>query len=422
MQTGLTAFEHEVLAIGTGLAGPHLTPEEAERLCDLNDALPGLCSRSYHSIKLAQYCGLVNLGGRLLEILPKVGERRLQSESQQVLLRLLRNSSELPIRRDAPVGHSVQVVPLLEIFIEMFFDEIAQIIRQGLLRRYQEEEGDLVCVRGTIVLHRQFSALANRRDRVACHYDELTADNVWNRAAKVGLRLVYRSIRSLPLQRRWVELMAAFAEVEDIAPAALQLGSIVYDRQVLRYRPVVQWVELFRSLLSPELRGGRRQIPGLLLDMNRLFEKAVETRVDRLAAGAGWSLDPQASQHRRHLGASVEAPPRAAFEVRPDLLFLHRGTIVAIADAKWKRPERDRCGMIVPDRADIYQLLSYAAVYACKRLALIYPAQGDELFSAFDLPSLANGRPRITVLAMRVTCDELFVSGWDRWTDERLTN
>jgi len=297
----------------------------------------------------------------------------------------------------------------------MFFDEVGQIVRQGLLRRYQEEDDDLVCVRGTLVMHRQLSALANRTDRIACRYDELTADNVWNRALRVGLRLVYRWISSLFLQRRWVELMAGFAEVEEIAPGSLRLDTLVYDRQVQRYRAAIRWVELFQSLFAPELRAGQRRIPGLLLDMNRLFERSVETRLGRLAQNVGWSLDAQASQNRRHLGRSVEDDPMHVFALRPDFLFIQRMGVVGIADAKWKRPDRDSRGRIVPAQQDVYQILSYAAAYRCERLALIYPSGDSEKPIAYDLPAVSNVKPRITVMTMRVTNDALPVAGWESW-------
>jgi 5-methylcytosine-specific restriction enzyme subunit McrC len=235
----LSAFEHQPIPV-TPMGGPAAFSEaEAEHLAWITESRPGFCARGYRSIKLSQHCGLVNLGGRVLEVLPKVGEATDAQAGRGVLLRLLRYAADLPVYRDADAGQSSRPAPLLDVFISAFFDEVFALLKGGLLSRYIEHEDDLLAVRGGIRLQRQFTTLANRTDLVACRFDELTPDHRWNRLLKAGLKVVRPWMRSLDLHCRWVELSTAFEDVSDVAHPCALLADLRYDRQATRYRPAI---------------------------------------------------------------------------------------------------------------------------------------------------------------------------------------
>ena len=273
---------------------------------------------------------------------------------------------------------------------------------------YLEREEDCLAVRGSILLNRQLTSLANRTDLIACRYDELTADNHWNRLIKAGLRAVRPWMHGVALQRSWIELMAGFDEVTDIAEARSLLTGLRYDRQGSRYRPAIEWVERILSLLSPDLRAGTKPAPGLLFDMNRLFEAVVEQRMQSWAWNRGWSVEAQNFTH--YLADIVDAPKRKAFKVRPDLLFTQRGQTVAIADAKWKHPSLSPRRFVMPDQADLYQLHGYASVFRGERLALIYPwdeSMAGARETTLELPGSEKFNPCVTVLCLDVADDNL---------------
>ena len=406
--TPLSFFEHEEVAVAAGVGPDVLSESEADHLSWLGEQLPGFCTRGYRSLKLSEHCGLVNLGERVLEILPKVGENGDSAQSRGVLLRLLRICPDFPLYRQSAVGHAQRSAPLMDVFIRAFFDEVTSLMKGGLLRRYLEQEDDCLAVHGSILLNRQLTTLANRTDRIACRYDDLTADNHWNRIVKAGLRAVRPWIYGLELQRSWIELMAGFDEVTDVRDARPLVADLRYDRQGTRYRPAVEWVERIINLLSPDLRAGEKPAPGLLFDMNRLFEGVVARRMDSWAWSRGWTVEAQTSSS--YLTEIMDVPTRKAFKVRPDLLFTDRGQRVAIADAKWKHPKLSARGFILPDQADLYQLHAYASVFGCDQLALVYPwadTLARALETVFALPSTGSLKPRITVLCVDVAHDDL---------------
>lgn len=407
----LTALEHEAIAVTADGAGCSLTPAEAERLAQIGEQRPGFCEVGPRQVKLAQFCGVVGLGERVLEVLPKTHDGASAPEDcRGVLLRLLRLTERFAQFRHQPVGQHLRRSPLLEAFIAAFFDAVSLIMRAGLLKQYLEHEDDLTVLRGRIDLTRQLGMHANRRDRVACAFDELSVDNVWNRVLKQAIRCTRAWLRSVELNRQWIELMGVLHDVDDTRLAGPDVEQLVFNRHAERYRGAIDWARWILALLSPALRAGRSEAPALLFDMNKLFESAVATVARRqLFAAAG--LTVQAQDSSRAL-ATVVSQERVepGFQLRPDLVFRRGGDVVAIADAKWKLIGWDGKRRLMPSEADMYQMHAYASAFRCRELALVYPWR-SELARAggveFRLPVVDGRAAVVTVLCLDVHDDAL---------------
>lgn len=367
----------------------------------------GFCKRGFRSVSLAQYCGVVNLGERVLEIVPKIEDRISLESGRGTLLRLLRTADQFPAFRHLSAGQQLRNAQLLEVFIAALFDTITQIVRGGLLRQYREHEQDLGVVRGRIVVGRQFSVLSNRSDVIACRFDDLTANNRWNQLLKAGLRIVRPWIRSLDLSRRWVELMMVFEEADDTHIRPRDLDRLVFDRQGSRYRATMSWVRWILELLSPELRAGVNTAPALLFDMNLLFQSAV-ANVLRRHPNRMLGVEIHTQEGGKYLATIAQAKDHKAVGLRPDLLIKNRNGVVAIADAKWKRVKLNFSGYLVPASSDIYQMHAYASAYQCEQLALVYPWHSglqESRETTFELPPSGSLRPVVTMVCVDVTSD-----------------
>jgi 5-methylcytosine-specific restriction enzyme subunit McrC len=390
----LTALEHEALPITAEGAGFSITPPEAERLAQIGEERPGFCELGHRQVKLAQYCGVVSLGDRVLELLPKTQDRNGSAEScRGVLLRLLRLSERFPFFAHLSAGQYLRRAPLLETFIAAFYQALTTVIRGGLLRQYLEHEEDLRVVRGRVATARQLGSHANRLDTVACVFDELSPDNVWNRVLKKAVRVTRPWLRSAELRRHWVELMGVLDEVDDERLAGAEVDRLVFDRRAERYRGAIDWARWILALLTPSLRGGRHEAPALLFDMNKLFEASVAAVLRRAALRHGMQV---VTQDRSRTLASIVSGDvvEPGFVLRPDLLIMSQGHVAVIADTKWKRLELDRKGRPSPSEADMYQLHAYAGAFQCSELALIYPWEASDpvVDANYRLPG-RDGRP-----------------------------
>lgn len=301
----VTALEHDSLLVGEA-NDQGISVDELQQLMRIADWCPGFCQVGHRRVRLTSYAGLARLGGRILEILPKVSDGDASAEAcRGILLRLLRLARRIKIRSQGGTDHAQRRSPLLEVFIKHYFDEVTTLQRGGLIRRYQRRQDDLGLIRGRLLLQRQIARHGVRPDRLTCAFDELTPDNDWNRVLKAAMYACRPWLHSLALQQRWSGLWAGFDGVSLPEQPAEALGSLSPDRQSSRYSDAVRWARWIIEHLSPNLRAGVHTAPSMLFDMNQLFEQAVAQQLERQLRGSesGWQIRDQVRDH--HLARRV---------------------------------------------------------------------------------------------------------------------
>lgn len=383
----ITVLEHEVIPIITSDdepavaadASPCLSDAEAQALLRLNDLRRGFCERLTGGIRLSQYCGIVRLPTCVVEVLPKVGmaDARRPEEleaSRGALLSMLHSARQVSITKIGPVPQEAAHAPLLDIFIQAFLQCALDQARRGLLSRYVAHGDDLPVIKGRFQAHGHVRRNLARPHLLPCEYDEFTADNAYNRAVRATLEACRPWASRATTQRMWFETHARYASVAAVKMSAADLARLPRDRTTHRYDPLLTWCERLLAMASPAMRTGASQAPGLLFDMNKLFEAHV-ANLEEAGAGTDRIVHRQGPPLPLAIRGQVDA-----FVLKPDITVWHVGpdgaaaAIDRVVDAKWKRltPRAADYGV---DEADVYQLLSYALRYGCTSLELAYPRQ-----------------------------------------------
>jgi 5-methylcytosine-specific restriction enzyme subunit McrC len=382
----VTVLEHEVIPVIEGGdvpimfvgADPWLTEAESQALLRLNDLRRGFCQRLSGGVKLAQYCGIVRLPTCVVEVLPKIGmtDARTPDElerSRGALLAMLHSARQVAITKIGPVPQRAVHAPLLDIFIEAFLQCALDQARHGLLSRYVSHADDLPVIKGRFQAHGHVRRNLARPHLLHCEYDEFTADNAYNRAIRATLEACRAWVSRAATQRLWFETHARYASVSLLKMSAADVARLPRDRTTHRYAPVLTWCEWLLAMASPALRSGASEAPGVLFDMNKLFE-AHAARLEEIGAGSDRVVRVQGPL--LHLATWSDDD---VLLLKPDITIWHinqdgvASTIDRVVDAKWKRldPLAPDFGV---DEADVYQLLAYALRYGCQRLELVYPA------------------------------------------------
>lgn len=400
----ITAYEHERLSVGS-TATDAISEADALHLYQLGLKRPGFCTLGHRSVRLAQFAGLVKIDGRILEILPKVGDSESAELSRGTFLRLLNSALDTPLFSGTNVGHDLRRQSLLEVFIRAYLQELSMLVRRGLMRRYRNDEDDLPMVRGRLLIRRQVARHAMRVDQLACRFDDLDIDNPWNRVLKTALQAVRPWLRSIESGRNWIELNSAFDEVSADPQALPMMAALVSDRQSRHYGPALRWAEWILRLLSPSVRAGANEAPELLFDMNRLFESAVANLLRR-RIGNSMSLETQGAG--RHLAQIAHSSQSPAFRLRPDLIIRHGAEVRSVGDTKWSRVDIGGRGWALPKESHAYQMHAYASAYECDDFVLIYPWFGgsrNALPTAFNLRTTFGRSPVLHVVCIDVGRD-----------------
>lgn len=172
-------------------------------------------------LRAQQVVGVIAADDVTLEILPKIDGNESDAAARRSLVHMLAAVLDLDIVEGSLTDLGWQRDYLLEIVIRLFCDRLFEAFHRGLPRRYVPHEDDLAALRGRLDVKRQFTVLAASPQRLACRYDELSADIALNQIMKAAVTKLAKVARAPENQRRLAELSFAFADITALPAKAL---------------------------------------------------------------------------------------------------------------------------------------------------------------------------------------------------------
>lgn len=315
-------------------------------------------------LQAQNYVGIIQTkSGDSLEILPKIHDNDNSSNeeaienSKKILLTMLKTLKSHPFKNINIANLKSLNLPLLEIFISMFLDEVSKLIKIGIKSDYVELEDNLKFLKGKLKISEQIRKNIVHKERFYVCYQEFSIDRAENRLIKSALEFLYKRSKSSKNQRLIREYLFIFDEISSSSDINADFSRLKLNRQTKHYEQALLWSKIFLQNKSFSPYRGSDVAFALLFDMNRLFESYVGNFIKK-------KLPNAILQHR---GKYLTEKPRG-FALKPDI-FLRYKNQNYIADTKWKIVEsKDDIS-----QADLYQLYAYGKKYNCGKLYLIYP-------------------------------------------------
>lgn len=312
-------------------------------------------------LQAQNYVGIIQTkSGDSLEILPKIHDndngsnKEAVENSKRILLRMLKTLKNHPFKNINIANLKSINLPLLEIFISMFLDEVSKLIKIGIKSDYVEFEDNLKFLKGKLKISEQIRKNIVHKERFYVCYQEFSIDRAENRLIKSTLEFLYRRSKSSKNQRLIREYLFIFDEISSSSDINADFSRLKLNRQTKHYEQALLWSKIFLQNKSFSPYRGNDVAFALLFDMNTLFESYVGNFIKKSFPGT-------ILQHsEKHL---VENPK--SFRLRPDIFLEDK----FIADTKWKIVKsKDDIS-----QADLYQLYAYGKKHECDKLYLIYP-------------------------------------------------
>ena len=166
-------------------------------------------------------------------------------------------------------------MPLLEIFISMFLDELSHHLKRGIKSDYILKEENLRFLKGKLKIGEQIKKNFIHKERFFVEYDEFISDRVENRLIKTTLRYLYKKSRSNRNQQRIREFLFVFDDVGVSHHIKTDFAKVKLNRQMKDYEQVLLWCKTFLLGNSFSPYKGDDVAFALLFDMNLLFESYV---------------------------------------------------------------------------------------------------------------------------------------------------
>ncbi len=351
------------------------------------------------TLSARQWVGVVEVEGARVEIYPKLDRALLQGATPDERIADSTLSALLPMLEAAQFGDWVETgdaalgetqLSFVDVWAFLLGRHLSVELRRGVVARYQHQRDDLAGVRGKIAVSRQVGALFNRMDKVACEWDEFSADTPFNRLLKCAC-LTVRKRTTHPVARGLLgDCAFMLDDAADVAPAVAlrQTDRLIWTRGTERYRAAFELARRLLRDLSPELEGASANSWAFLVDMNAVFEGFCRAALE---AKFGVGVAEQVN-----VGTLFREPDRV--NQYADFVWTADNQRW-IGDAKWKmlgdkapsieEDERVRAGAVSP--ADARQLAVYALLVQQQENRADVPA------TALLYPTLNEGAARQTL-------------------------
>lgn len=337
---------------------------------------------SYHRkkgidfIRVKNYVGVIETkNGTMIEILPKIYTENNQDENtkireaRSVLLTMLCTLKNSPFKTIDKAHLNATRIPILEIFISIFINELEILIKRGIKHFYRQNEENQTFLKGRLLFDQQLKQNITRQDRFFVQYDDFNSDIPQNRILKAALVFLINKSKAPKNISQINNLLKLFDEVGTSPSIKTDIEKTNgHSRLFNYYSNVLTWAKLFLEGKSFTSYKGNYLNTSILFSMEILFESYVASRIKYQYPD--FHISTQDRQY--HLLIDLLQQEKK-FRIRPDVV-INKDELLIVADTKWKVIDQNQSRKnYLISQPDMYQLYAYGKKYQSDHLILIYP-------------------------------------------------
>lgn len=373
MQGTLTLREYETARIGPRWdAGGKVVSRHEVAALDRHQRETGqkCFELGYRSIRATNWVGVIGLGKRSIEVIPKIED----SDSKKVrenLLHMVSIAGLVPISEADITSLANSNKSLLAAYMELYVQHLDREWRTGQIRRYVVREENRTCLKGKLLLPKHLRNNLLHGERFFTASDEFLCDNPVSQLLKAALRRCRDQRFSHLLGQKAKSVLPEFDEVSDVEFPAEAMQAVVVDRCISRFAPLLAMAKFILREVSPSTSTSASPVYSLLFDMNVVFERFIASELR-----AAMRHEPVRVKYQVRGKSLLLKSGKKQFRLLPDMGVFSKQQNLCMIDTKWKRLNMDRPHSNV-SQADVYQMYAYGKEYNSPRVILLYPQHGS---------------------------------------------
>lgn len=327
-------------------------------------------------VTVRNFVGLIQLkSGFQVQILPKISfgddtEDTGDGRTKKIFLKMLRSMKDFPSKVFHDASLKADRMNLYELFINMYLQEVRQLVKHGIQSAYVTQEENLKYCKGKLLVNRQIRVNLSHGERFYVSYDEFHPDRAENRLVKATLLKLQNLTGSAQNEKEINQLLTAFEMVTPSVNYHKDFSKVSIDRNTKGYANLMQWSKVFLMNKSFTIFSGESTSRALLFPMERVFESYVAQQMKKRFCPEGWEVLVQDQRHW------LFVEPRKQFALRPDIVMRRNGRTV-VMDTKWKSLTDNEGMNYGISQADMYQMYAYSKKYKAAEIWLLYPVNEE---------------------------------------------
>ncbi|GDX44558.1 hypothetical protein LBMAG23_15350 [Bacteroidota bacterium] len=359
MQASIDVFEHGRLLIGEqGFEKNHWDAFVKLNTLHNNEYFDIL----HNGLRFKQYVGVIQVDGLLVNIHPKDDKNDADEKWKSVLLKMLKACGKLKAQYTGEAQLKRQHINLLEVYFEYYLNELEQLLRLGLVKRYRTEKSNVKALKGKLDFAGNLRYNFIHQERFYTSHQVYDHNHQLHQVLAVALNIVGQFSRTTFLNDKCKRIQLGFPEVNAIKPNIQLLENIKIDRKTAPYENALELAKLIILNYSPDINQGKQKMISILFDMNVLWEEFVLKTLQNYAnqhPDQNWKVTGQESKQFYGRYRSI----------RPDIV-LTQNEITYVIDTKWKCPFNNTASI-----EDLRQMYTYARFWNANKVMLLYPGE-----------------------------------------------
>ena len=339
----------------------------------LSDFLRISSHKGVKVIKPQNYVGVINIDNKVqIEILPKI-DISDENKLRNLFLKMLSCLKEFKGKsfKNAQINDSK--LPIYEVFIQMYLNEVQELLKKGLKSDYLTIEGNLTFFKGKFLINQHLKHNIIRKDRFYMAYDEFHINRPENRLIKTALLKLNKISSNGKNQLLAKRLLAEFEMVNQSTNIDKDFSLVKKDRNAQAYQSLMTWSQVFLKNKSFSTFKGTENVNALLFPMEKIFEAYVAKQLK--IKFPEWNVETQKDD--KYLFDNPKT-----FGLNPDI-YMSKGGSAIVLDTKWKKLIRNSNNYGI-SQSDMYQMYAYAYKYDVENIVLIYPKHREISFNKDD--------------------------------------
>ena len=331
----------------------------------------------HKGVLFSSYVGVIQIGGLTIEILPKADNSENPDKKRtwrDVLLSMLKVCKHIQVDNVSETNLSKKYNSILEVYFEMYLNEIESLIKQGLIKKYRRVQSNQNALKGKLIFSQNIQKNLIHKERFYCEHQVYDKDHLIHQILFRGL-LILKDLINNSLQDKLNRVLFEFQDYQEIMINKNHFEKLVNDRKKAPYSKALDIAKMIILNYSPNLNSGKDNMLTLLFDMNKLWEEYIY-RILQKHKPKGYQISYQNSD--RFWNNKT---------IRPDIVITNEKNEKFVIDTKWKI-----INATSPSDDDLKQMFTYNLHWNAEKSMLLYPKvnQEDSGFGLFHYNDLAK--------------------------------
>lgn len=328
----------------------------------------------HKGILFNSYVGVIQIGGLTIEILPKADKNDNPDKGtwQSVLLQMLKVCKHINIDNVSETNLNKKYNSILDIYFEMYLNEIEILIKKGLIKKYRRVQSNQLALRGKLIFTHNIQKNLIHKERFYCEHQVYDKDHLIHQILFKGL-IIIKDLLNNEFKDKLNRLLFQFQEYQEVNINKTHFDKVILNRNSVSYSRALDIAKMIILNYSPNLNSGNDNMLTLLFDMNKLWEEYIYRILQKYKSG----------------GFKVNFQNKTDFwetkTIRPDIVITSDDNQTFVIDTKWKIIDAKK-----PSDDDLKQMFTYNLHWEAEKSMLLYPKvnQEDTKFGKFHYNGL----------------------------------